>query len=553
MPTSRNIVNANVNRERIVMQVSTDESGVRQEANNGNQHEAGDAISMQTRLHPSLGINKSSGASDNVERLRTTASREATIEMDEYNGAEYVDIGQALPSRRVDKFKKVSVLPLVFLIFYEVSGGPFGVEDSVGAAGPLLALVGFLAFPFIWSVPEALITAEMGTMFPENGGYVVWVSSALGPYWGFQQGWMKWLSGVIDNALYPVLFLDYLKSAVPLFGHGYPRIIAVLILTVALTYMNYRGLTIVGWVAVLLGVVSILPFVVMGLVAIPRLKPSRWLVVDLGNVDWGLYLNTLFWNLNYWDSISTLAGEVENPKNTLPKALLYALILVVCAYFFPLLVGTGAVQLNRQLWTDGYFAEVAKLIGGAWLSLWIQGAAAMSNMGMFVAEMSSDSFQLLGMAERGMLPELFGKRSRYGTPLIGILFSASGVILLSWLTFDEIVAAENFLYCFGMILEFIAFVLLRIKKPTASRPFRIPVGTVGAILMCIPPTILICVVLALSSVKVMVVSLIAVIIGLVLQPALKYVEKKRWMKFSVSSTLADLQDTSEENTGSLTG
>ncbi|KAJ1396939.1 putative polyamine transporter [Sesbania bispinosa] len=58
-------------------------------------------------------------------------------------------------------------------------------------------------------------TNNCRTMFPENGGYVVWVSSALGPYWGFQLGWMKWLGGVIDNALYPVLFLDYLKSAIP--------------------------------------------------------------------------------------------------------------------------------------------------------------------------------------------------------------------------------------------------------------------------------------------------------------------------------------------------
>jgi amino acid transporter len=72
----------------------------------------------------------------------------------------------------------------------------------------------------------------------------------------------------------------------------------------------------------------------MGLVAIPKLEPSRWFVVDFSNVDWGLYLNTLFWNLNYWDSISTLAGEVENPNKTLPKALFYALILVVSAYFF---------------------------------------------------------------------------------------------------------------------------------------------------------------------------------------------------------------------------
>ncbi|XP_008460416.2 probable polyamine transporter At1g31830 isoform X1 [Cucumis melo] len=474
------------------------------------------------------------------QKLRTSPARQTSVSMGEINRAEYVSVGESPSPAVVSNAKKVSVLPLVFLIFYEVSGGPFGVEDSVGAAGPLLALLGFLVFPLIWSIPEALITAEMGTMFPENGGYVVWVSSALGPFWGFQQGWMKWLSGVIDNALYPVLFLDYLKSEIPALGGGLPRVAAVLALTVILTYMNYRGLTIVGWVAVILGVFSILPFAVMGLVSIPKLRPARWVVVNLKDVDWNLYLNTLFWNLNYWDSISTLAGEVENPNKTLPKALFYALILVVLSYFLPLLSGTGAIALNRELWTDGYFSDVAKIIGGAWLGWWIQGAAAMSNMGMFVAEMSSDSFQLLGMAERGMLPEFFSKRSRHGTPLIGILFSASGVVLLSWLSFQEIVAAENFLYCFGMILEFLAFIKLRIKHPAASRPYKIPVGTAGSILMCIPPTILICIVLALSTVKVMIVSLAAVAIGLLLQPGLKYVEKKRWLKFSVSADLPDL-------------
>ncbi|KAL5101704.1 hypothetical protein RYX36_006031 [Vicia faba] len=117
------------------------------------------------------------------------------------SGSQYVAVGESASPKATNHMRKVSVLPLVFLIFYEVSGGPFSVEDTVKATGPLLALLGFLVFPFIWSVPEALITAEMGTMFPENSGYVVWVSTALGPFWGFQQGWMKWLSGVIDNAL----------------------------------------------------------------------------------------------------------------------------------------------------------------------------------------------------------------------------------------------------------------------------------------------------------------------------------------------------------------
>ena len=52
----------------------------------------------------------------------------------------------------------------------------------------------------------------MNTIFPDNGGYMIWVSTALGPYWGFQQGWMKWLNRVINNASTPFLFLDYLNS-----------------------------------------------------------------------------------------------------------------------------------------------------------------------------------------------------------------------------------------------------------------------------------------------------------------------------------------------------
>ncbi|KAL2323985.1 hypothetical protein Fmac_023043 [Flemingia macrophylla] len=114
----------------------------------------------------------------------------------EFNDAEYVALGGEGSSPKLEKIQKFLVIVLMFLIFYEVSGGPFGVEDTVRAAGPFVALIGFLVFPLIWSVQEAL----MGTM---NGGYVVWVSSALGSYWGFQPGWMKWLSGVIDNALYP--------------------------------------------------------------------------------------------------------------------------------------------------------------------------------------------------------------------------------------------------------------------------------------------------------------------------------------------------------------
>lgn len=67
--------------------------------------------------------------------------------------------------------RRLSLLPLAALIFYEVSGGPFGIEDAVGAGGPLLAILGFALLPLFWSVPEALVTAELATAFPEDAGY----------------------------------------------------------------------------------------------------------------------------------------------------------------------------------------------------------------------------------------------------------------------------------------------------------------------------------------------------------------------------------------------
>ena len=307
---------------------------------------------------------------------------------------------------------KLTLLPLVFLIFYEVSGGPFGVEDSVkSGGGPLLALLGFLIFPLIWSIPEALITAELATSFPENGGYVVWISSAFGPFWGFQEGFWKWFSGVMDNALYPVLFLDYLKHSFPVLDHVAARVPALLGITFSLTYLNYRGLHIVGFSAVLLAVFSLCPFLVMALLAVPRIRPQRWLFVDFKKVNWRGYFNTMFWNLNYWDKASTLAGEVESPGETFPKALFGAVLLVMGSYLIPLTAGTGALsESSSGEWSDGYFAEVGMLIGGVWPKGWIQAAAAMSNLGLFEAEMSSDAFQLLGMSEIGMLPAFFAQR-----------------------------------------------------------------------------------------------------------------------------------------------
>uniref|UniRef100_A0A7C8ZX48 Amino acid permease/ SLC12A domain-containing protein n=1 Tax=Opuntia streptacantha TaxID=393608 RepID=A0A7C8ZX48_OPUST len=138
------------------------------------------------------------------------------IEDEEQQQQEEQLLNPGSPTAIVDGPKKLALLPLVFLIYFEVAGGPYGAEPSVKAAGPLFAILGFLVFPFIWSIPEALITAELATTFPGNGGFVIWAHKAFGPFWGSLMGSWKFLSGVINLASYPVLCIEYLKlSPVP--------------------------------------------------------------------------------------------------------------------------------------------------------------------------------------------------------------------------------------------------------------------------------------------------------------------------------------------------
>ncbi|XP_002986451.2 probable polyamine transporter At3g19553 [Selaginella moellendorffii] len=433
---------------------------------------------------------------------------------------------------------KLSLVPLIALVFYSVSGGPFGVEDSVGAGGPLLAILGFLILPFFWSVPEALVTAELSTAFPANGGYVLWIREAFGPFWGFQGGFWKWISGVIDNALYPVLFLDYLSPTFPTLASGLTRGVSIFGITLGLTFLNYRGLAVVGFTAVCLAIFSLAPFAVMGLLALPKLEPRRWTSAHLGRVNWKNYLNNLFWNLNFWDKSSTLAGEVEDPSKTFPRALYISIFVVVASYLVPILAGTGALELDQSRWVDGYFSTIAFAIGGSWLRIWVQLAAALSNMGLFEAEMSSDSFQLLGMAEMGMLPKFLARRSRHGTPVWGIAFSALGIVMLSWMSFAEIIELLNFLYSVGMLLELAAFVALRVRRPDIPRPYKAPVGDrLGCVLVCVPPAALLVFVMSFASLRVVVVSASVIVVGLGLYWGLEAAKAHKWLEFIRGSPL----------------
>src|SRR2546430_14981295 len=107
--------------------------------------------------------------------------------------------------------RELGLVPLAAVVFFNVSGGPYGIEDVVPSFGPGLALLLLVLTPLVWSLPVSLVMSELASAIPDEGGYVTWVRRAFGPFWSFQVGWWSWVDSFVDIAVYPALFVEYAR------------------------------------------------------------------------------------------------------------------------------------------------------------------------------------------------------------------------------------------------------------------------------------------------------------------------------------------------------
>lgn len=495
--------------------------------------------------------------------LDTVTKMEETLEkMDE--GTLPPNVHPVVPPEMLDpRYTKtvpsLKLWPLAVLVFYNVSGGPFGIEPSIRAGGNFFAIMGFIIFPFVWSVPEALVTAELGSAFQDPAAGVAWVEEAFGESAAGLCGYLAWVSGATDNAIYPTLFIGYVTSVIGWdeddFG-GWVRFGSIAAITVCLAMLNYTGLEIVGNASLVICVIAMSPFLLLTIVGANKVVPSRWLqmpeqpedgvelfdddfqtsagplpLLALGGVLWRPYLNNMFWNLNSFDSAASFAGETSSASTTYPRGIFIGLIMCVLSYIVPILVAVGATDYTQSEWVDGHLGAVAVEVGGKWLGMWTIFAAGISNLALFEAEMSSDAFQLMGMAERGFLPKIFATRSKHGTPTAGIVFNTVVIIAFSCADFGQLLEMLNSVYAISLLMEYAAFVKLRLYRPELQRPYRIPVPDWAAPIIVLPPVLGILLIFALSNWYVYIFCAGSLVFGWLIAKLSDICKRKGWVEY----------------------
>ena len=387
--------------------------------------------------------------------------------------------------------KGITLWPLIAATYFMASGGPYGLEEAVGSAGYLGAVLLVLITPIIWSLPTGLMIAELSSAIPAEGGYYVWVRRAMGPFWGFQEAWLSLASSVFDLAIYPTLFVAYLGRLIPGADQGWHGIaIGAGVIAICLLW-NLAGGRAIGEGSLAMLFVMLAPFAgltVAGLLY--RGAPTEVSHVALSHSSLIAALLVCMWNYMGYDNAANVGGEVENPQRTYPLAIILTIGLVAVGYLLPIL-GMSRTGVPPSQWTTGSWATLGGIVGGRWLMMAIVLGGMVSSFGQFNALLMSYSRLPLAMAHDRLLPAIFSRvQPRTQAPWVAIIACAILYGACLGLGFDRLVTLDVLLWGASLVLEFLALVVLRVREPEMPRPFRVPGGVMGTALLGVLPTVL---------------------------------------------------------------
>jgi amino acid transporter len=393
--------------------------------------------------------------------------------------------------------RKMGLGAVIGIIFFSVSGGPYGLEDTIGESGAGLGLLLIIVTPIIWSLPTALMVAELATMMPVQGGYYQWVKTALGPFWGFMVAWWAWVASWVDLAIYPVLFVDFSAYFVPELGeNAWLRWVVCLVVIWGLAGVNMLGSSVVGDSSKVFLVIVLAPFALVTVIGLFKLtqNPLVPFTPDGASIGpaAGAGLFVIMWNYMGWDGLSTVAGEIDEPRKNYPKALAISIPLITLIYLLPTLVSLSVVGSEDVEWTAGAYNVVAEAVAGRWLGVLMTIGALVSAVGLFSAWLLSYSRLPFALSDDGYLPKGLSRlHPTRGTPINSIVMASIICSVAVVGPFQTLVAIDVAVYACALMLEFIALAVLRKRHPDLARPFKVPGGWFGVGLMILLPLLVV--------------------------------------------------------------
>jgi amino acid transporter len=256
------------------------------------------------------------------------------------------------------------------------------------------------------SLAVALCFAEVGSRFEGTGGPYLYTRAAFGRFVAFEVGWMQWFTRASSQASVANGIALALAFYWPVMKTGAARSILITMLTLALAFINARGITQSAWLVNGLTIAKLLPlvlFIAVGLfhAELSKLAPLPELTLD-GAAAAGLLL---IFTYGGYDVIGVPAGEAADPRRHIPFAFVMTILTVT--------VVMTVTQVIAMTTYDGLGASTTPIADAALAFMGPLGAAIIG-FGSVVAMTGNNAGQVLtgsrmlfALAENRALPRFF--------------------------------------------------------------------------------------------------------------------------------------------------
>ena len=384
-------------------------------------------------------------------------------------------------------------------LFYIVTALSVRWVATAAAAGPsallvwLFALIGFF-------VPLAVSVLELSSRYPQEGGLYVWTREAFGDFAGFLSAWMYWMSNLpyFPSILYfgagSLLFAAGARGHQFAASPAYFMSFAVVWLAI-ITLVNIVGLDAGKWLNNICSVGSWLPIlilIVLAAASAARFGPATHFSAAAFTPHLSLK-NAIFWSTIFFafggcETGSFMGEEIENPRRTIPRALLVSGVVLALGY----VAGTAALLValppGEVSGVDGFMHGAAQLcsrFGMMWLAVVLAVLLALNAVGGAASFLSSTSRLPFVAGIDLYLPPVFGRvHPRFRTPWVAIgVYGLAGMVVAALGQAGTTVrGAYDVLVSMGIITYFIPYLFLfaamaRVQGRPAERDvLRVPGG-----------------------------------------------------------------------------
>ncbi len=377
-------------------------------------------------------------------------------------------------------------------------------------------------------IPYALISAELGTQYPSEGGMYTWVKKALGPKWAGRVAWFYW----VNFPLWMASLADLATTLVMTMLGMEPTIVTALIIEIVyiaiVTILGQLRISQSAWVSNLGAIVKFITLAGIGALGIYVFAKQgsanpieSWhdlmpLVAQGGGIDWtGVsFISLIIFNMLGFEVVGTFIDDMDNPKKQIPQAIILGAVLIALFYILPSFGIGVAVPLEELETNSGLLDSYKVLLETVGLSASAISAIITVVAGFFlytlIANISSWQFGVYSVtayaAKDGVFPKSWAKTNKNGAPVVVSMWTSvvaavlaiAGIILAY--CFPEAEELSNMFWAFfdlslvcllvGYIPMFFAFMKLHKKGIQEKKGYWISGGDLKRVIYGVVPAIM---------------------------------------------------------------